>query len=92
VEEANQISKAASSRCLGKKTAPSTYKAIGNIVGMLFVRGLERAQGIYNAMVARGYNGALNLQIEKKPSSLDLIKASLFVFFASLFHLRRLFL
>ncbi|MCL6639206.1 MAG: cobalt ECF transporter T component CbiQ [Firmicutes bacterium] len=36
-----------------------TFSTIGQLVGVLFLRSLERGERVYNAMLARGYGGEL---------------------------------
>jgi cobalt/nickel transport system permease protein len=42
-----------------KQTDIETLRTIGNFLGMLLVRSFERTQRVYDAMLARGYDGTL---------------------------------
>lgn len=41
------------------KTDLHTYKSYAHLVGMLLVRGFDRSQRVYNAMICRGFRGKL---------------------------------
>jgi cobalt/nickel transport system permease protein len=92
VEEARRMFISAQARLFRKKIDIRTLKITSNLVGMLFIRGLERTQGIYNAMASRGYKGRLNAQDEFRLSFSDLLKASLIITISVLIHLVRWFL
>lgn len=38
-----------------------TYTTLGNLIGMLLLRSLQRSDRIYNAMLCRGYHGTFHL-------------------------------
>lgn len=44
-------------RCFKPRTDFHTYRSIAYLVGMLFVRSLDRSERIYQAMVLRGFSG-----------------------------------
>lgn len=77
--ELARMSRAAKARLFKKRTDLRTLKTTANLAGMLFVRGFERAERVYNAMASRGYKGELRIQYEFKLSELDLLKASLII-------------
>ncbi|MFZ5643155.1 MAG: cobalt ECF transporter T component CbiQ [Bacillota bacterium] len=59
-EEVKRMRLARKSRCF--ETGRSlfdldTFKALGHLVGVLFVRSWDRGERIYNAMLSRGYTG-----------------------------------
>jgi len=56
---------------------------------MLFIRGFEKTQSVYNAMTSRGYTGRLKNRNEFKLSGKDILKACLIIILASLIHLSR---
>ncbi len=48
-------------------------KVFGNIIGVLFIRSYERAERIYNSMLARGFNGEIITMNELRFSKRDYI-------------------
>jgi cobalt/nickel transport system permease protein len=44
-------------RCFNPGTNFHTYRSFAYLVGMLFVRSLDRSERIYQAMVLRGFSG-----------------------------------
>ena len=78
---------AAKARLFKKKTNIFTLKITSNLTGMLFIRGFERTQSVYNAMVSRGYKGSLRILDEFKLSGMDFIKAFLIVILAVILNL-----
>ncbi|MEW6378017.1 MAG: cobalt ECF transporter T component CbiQ [bacterium] len=64
-----------------RKFTPSTnfhtLKTYGNFVGTLLVRSFERAEDVYQAMLARGYTGTLKTRFDYRTRPRDLIKSSL---------------
>lgn len=77
LDEQRRIFMAASSRGWVRKTNLFTLKVLGNLVGMLLVRSLERTQRISNAMLSRGYKGRLRTLDELSLSWRDFLKATL---------------
>lgn len=59
-DTANQIHTAQASR-LGYNGLRSSYKSLGVLVSMVFVRAYKRSDRIYTALESRGYNGELNM-------------------------------
>jgi cobalt/nickel transport system permease protein len=56
IDETQRMFVAMDSRGFKKGTNLHTLKTIGKLVGMLFVRSYERTEGVYQAMISRGYN------------------------------------
>lgn len=46
-------------RCFNPRTNIFTYKTYGYLVGMLFVKSMERAKALHHAMLLRGFKGRL---------------------------------
>ncbi|QAR32183.1 energy-coupling factor transporter transmembrane protein EcfT [Geovibrio thiophilus] len=46
-------------RCFNPKTNLFTYKTFGYLVGMLFVKSMEKAKSLHHAMILRGFKGKL---------------------------------
>lgn len=46
-------------RSFRPKTSIFTYKTIGFLVGMLFVKSMERSKALHHAMILRGFQGKL---------------------------------
>lgn len=92
LDELKKMSTAARARLFKKRTDLYTLKVTGNLTGMLFVRGLERTQRVYNAMVSRGYQGSVKTLEEFRLASSDFIKASLVILTAVVLDVAGLFL
>jgi cobalt/nickel transport system permease protein len=60
--QANQMRMAARSRQGLKRAGGAQFAAAAGAIGVLFARSLERADGVYRAMVARGFQGTLPSQ------------------------------
>jgi len=77
IDEAQKMFVAMQSRGFKKKTNLHTFRTIGKLVGMLFVRSYERTEGIYQAMISRGYNGDFKYLEERelKICAKDILKA-----------------
>lgn len=75
LEELRRMSTAARARLFKKGTNVHTLKVAGNLTGMLFIRGFERTEHIYNAMASRGYKGKLKNQDEFRLAKSDFLKA-----------------
>jgi cobalt/nickel transport system permease protein len=43
-----------------RRRGPLTWDLLGGLIGMLFLRTLERAERVHGAMMARGWNGVLH--------------------------------
>ncbi|MFZ2446536.1 MAG: cobalt ECF transporter T component CbiQ [Syntrophobacteraceae bacterium] len=53
---------------------PNTARAVGNLLGMLFVRSLERTERVHQAMLSRGYSGKTVRTAEFSARTSDWIK------------------
>jgi cobalt/nickel transport system permease protein len=73
-EQAQHVRLAASSRA-GISRAPRSrrLKAAAGAVAVLFVRSHERAQGIHQAMLARGFSGAFRASCFGRVSAMDAV-------------------
>jgi len=89
IEELSKMFTAAGARRFKRKTNITTLRTTGNLLGMLFVRGFERTESVYNAMASRGYRGALKTLDEFKICGKDLMKAIIVGAIAILLHLAR---
>ncbi len=56
-DEWSRLRAAAAIRGFVPSTSMHTYRTIGNMVGMTFLRSLERAERVYEAMLLRGFDG-----------------------------------
>lgn len=92
IEELRRMFIALEARLFKKRTDIRTFKMIGNLTGMLFVRGFERTQSVYNAMVSRGYKGSLRTLDEFQLCRKDFIKAFLVLILGVSLNLTGLFL
>lgn len=90
--EMGRMNTAAKARLFKKKTNISTLKTIGNLTGMLFVRGFDRTHRVYNAMASRGYKGSLKTLDDFTLCGKDFIKASFIIILAALLNLARIIL
>jgi len=54
------------SRGFKQGTNLHTLKTIGKLIGMLFVRSYERTEGVYQAMISRGYKSNFKYLGEKE--------------------------
>ncbi len=69
-DELERMSRARSARTFSQ-TWMQKVKAIGGIIGNLFVRSYERGERIYTAMRSRGFNGEIKLTSELKMRRID---------------------
>ena len=90
--ESGRMFTAAKVRLFKKRTNIFTFKIIGNLTGMLFIRGFERTQRVYNAMTSRGYRGSLKILNEFKLCGKDFIKGFFVITVAVVLNLARLIL
>ncbi len=65
-------------RARGFRTPPLGHalRTAGNGLGMLLVRSVERTQGIYRAMVSRGYSGTFHTFEDFSTTGRDVLKAA----------------
>lgn len=95
IEEALTMKKARDARGYGNKNL--SLKLWGVLVGQLFLRSLERAERVHQAMLARGFTGAMPLNYGFDStgwnwnSTLFLVGCSLAFLFLRLFNLSLLF-
>jgi cobalt/nickel transport system permease protein len=61
------------------RTDVETLRTIGNFLGMLLVRSFGRTQKVYDAMLARGYTGKLQRDVEFKTRHTDWAKGAFWV-------------
>lgn len=79
MDEMSWMIRAAKSRGFKKKTNIFALKTLDNLAGMLFARGFERTQRIYQAMLSWGYKGEITTIDELRATKADYLKASLVV-------------
>jgi len=90
IDEAQRMGVAMDSRGFKKGTNLHTLKTIGRLVGMLFVRSYERTEGVYQAMISRGYSsnfkylGEKEFRIYKKDILLAILVGSVAIGFVIL--------
>jgi cobalt/nickel transport system permease protein len=77
--EVARMTKGMNARGFSKRTDTETLRIIGNFLGMLLVRSFERTQRVYEAMLARGYDGRLPGGFEFHACGSDWAKGSLWV-------------
>jgi len=74
--EIQRMSTSLTSRGFRKRTNIYTLSITGKLIGMLFVRSLDRSERVFNAMVSRGYDGNLKTLVEFDMRKLDIVKAT----------------
>jgi len=74
--EAGRMSSGMQVRGFRKRTDLTTLRAVGNFIGMLFVRSFERTERVFDAMRARGYQGRFPEPAELRLRSRDLLLAA----------------
>ena len=74
--EARRMSSGMQVRGFRKRTNLVTLRAVGNFIGMLFVRSFERTERVFDAMRARGYRGRFPEPAELRLRTRDLILAA----------------
>jgi len=57
----------------------AALRAVGNFIGMLFVRSFERTERVFDAMRARGYRGRFPEPVELRLRTRDLLVSSLWL-------------
>lgn len=77
--EAKRMATGMLARGFHKETSLPTLKAMGNFIGMLFVRSFERTERVYDAMLARGYNGQIPAFMEFQAGKKDWLKGGFWV-------------
>lgn len=89
IEESRRMFVAAKARLFRKKTDMPTLRIISNLISMLFIRGFERTQCVYNAMASRGYKGNLEILDEFRLCGKDFLKAFIIIMVAIILNLSR---
>jgi cobalt/nickel transport system permease protein len=84
-EEAMRLVRAKDMRSFGSRG--SSMKVVARLIGTLFFRTVERAERIYSAMLARGFNGDMPSLKEYRFRAVDGLYVSLTVLFLVLFRL-----
>lgn len=74
--EARRMSSGMQVRGFRKRTDLITLRAVGNFIGMLFVRSFERTERVFDAMRARGYRGRFPEPAELRLRFRDLLLAA----------------
>lgn len=77
--EATRMAKAMRARGFKKRTNLETLRTVGNFLGMLLVRSFERTQRVYEAMLARGYDGTLPQTAHFQTRVADWVKAAVWL-------------
>jgi len=75
MEEMEKMFTAAKARLFKRRTDVLTLRTISSLTGMLFIRGFDRTDRVYNAMVSRGYTGTLKVVDEFNLRVKDFVKA-----------------
>lgn len=78
VDQVQKLERARLARSYGRRGVYQ-MKAIGNMLGSLFVSTYERGERIYNAMLARGYHGHAHTPHSFKPDLKDAVFAAFFM-------------
>jgi len=87
IEEFQNMLRAMQSRGFKLKANSCTLEIMGKAVGMLFVKGYERSERVYQAMQARGYSGNPKILTEFKMRIKDYILAACIIGFAVFLHI-----
>ncbi len=59
IDEAHRMKMARDSRSYGSSPYHLRIRTVGNMIGVLFLKTLERAEKVYAAMMARGFSGEI---------------------------------
>jgi len=86
-QEFDRMRLAARARGFNPKTSMRTLRVLGSMAGMLFVKSYERAERVFWAMRARGYDGSVRMLSELKAGRRDWAFACFIIAFAALLHL-----
>jgi cobalt/nickel transport system permease protein len=78
-QEAQRMACGMRVRGFRKGTNLNTLPTLGNYLGMLLVHSFERTQRVYEAMLSRGFNGALPCESPLRPGYIDWIKGAFWV-------------
>jgi cobalt/nickel transport system permease protein len=77
--EARRMSWGMQVRGFRKRTELATLRAVGNFIGMLFVRSFERTERVFDAMRARGYRGRFPEPAELRLQAKDVVLAAAWI-------------
>ena len=77
--EAQRMASGMQVRGFRKRTDLATLRAVGNFIGMLFVRSFERTERVFDAMRARGYRGRFPEPAELRLRTRDLLLAAVWL-------------
>ncbi|TCK98138.1 cobalt/nickel transport system permease protein [Natranaerovirga hydrolytica] len=77
-ERVKKTQNALTSRLFTLKVNLKTLKTLGEIIGGLLIKSIDRSESIYKAMVSRGFSGQLPKTNTKPIKSMDLFKSALF--------------
>jgi cobalt/nickel transport system permease protein len=83
--EAARMVKGMNARGFRKRTDRETLHTLGDFLGMLLVRSFERTQRVYDAMLARGYQGVVSGSFEFRSRNRDWILAAVWIAAGMLF-------
>lgn len=78
-EQAQHMRIAATSRSGGAASRKLRFRGAAGMLGILFARSYARADGIYQAMLARGFDGSFRLLAPARLRAGDVLAAAVFV-------------
>jgi cobalt/nickel transport system permease protein len=87
IEDFSKMIISTKARLFKRKSIIYTLKIYSNLIGMLFIRGFEKTERIYQSMWARGYKGELRINNEFKLSFKDILKALLIILLSIFIHI-----
>ncbi|VUT28290.1 MAG: Energy-coupling factor transporter transmembrane protein EcfT [Candidatus Syntrophoarchaeum sp. GoM_oil] len=87
IEEFHRLMRSLESRHFEIKTRIYTITTLGKAMGMLFVKSVERAERVYDAMISRGYDGILRGGGEFKMRGADWLKSLVILILAISLHI-----
>ena len=79
LHEVKRMSTGMRVRGFRKKTNLETMRVLGNFIGMLMVRSVDRTERVYQAMLARGFQGTFPVYFEGQTNWHDWLKAAIFL-------------
>lgn len=81
--EYKRLSRAAKARCFTPRTNLHTYKTMGNLIGMVLARSMDRSRRVYQAMLLRGFDGRFHSLSARKAGPADAALGAGLVFAAA---------
>jgi cobalt/nickel transport system permease protein len=81
--EARRMSSGMQVRGFRRRTDVKTLRALGDFLGMLFIRSFERTERVFDAMRARGYKGRFPAPAELRLHSRDIVLAAVWIAFGA---------